>query len=148
MFFNKKIWKDSDNFRHTKIDFESQKIANCWGPEVVWSSSYQKIFSPSLLIYIYLDCVRRSSWSATTLDTLKIGSPISAQPKRKIPYQRSQSTPSGGPSSSKNSLNQSSNAIEKMNKMSGTSEEQEKLKSAQKSKQSSESNGNTSSKGY
>ena len=90
----------------------------------------------------------RSSWSATTLDTLKIGSPISAQPKRKVPYQRSQSTPSGGPSSSKNSLNQSSNAIEKMNKMSGTSEEQEKLKSAQKSKQSSESNGNTSSKGY
>ena len=78
----------------------------------------------------------------------KIGSPISAQPKRKIPYQRSQSTPSGGPSSSKNSLNQSSIAIEKMKKMSGTSEEQEKLKSAQKSKQSSESNGNTSSKGY
>ena len=32
--------------------------------------------------------------------------------------------------------------------MSEISEEQEKLKSAQKSKQSSESNGNTSSKGY
>ena len=26
--------------------------------------------SPSLLIYIHLDCIRRSSWPATTLDTL------------------------------------------------------------------------------
>ena len=42
-------------------------FANCWGPEVV---RIKKIFSLSLLIYIYLDCVRRASWSATTLDTL------------------------------------------------------------------------------
>ena len=40
------------------------------GSEVVRSSLYQKIFSLGLLIYIYLDCVRRSSWFATTLDTL------------------------------------------------------------------------------
>ena len=126
-----------------------KKLQTAEDHEVVRSSLYQKeLFSISLLIYTYLDCAKRSSWFATTLDTLNIGSPISAQPKRKISYQRSQSTPSGGPSSSKNSLNQSSNVIEKMKKMSETSEKQEKLKSAQKSKQSSESNGNTSSKGY
>ena len=42
-----------------------QKIFN-----LVGSSSYQKILTRNLLIYIGLHCVDRSSWSATTLATL------------------------------------------------------------------------------
>ena len=37
------------------------------GSEIVCS---KKTFPPSLLIYIYVGCVRRSSWCPTTLDTL------------------------------------------------------------------------------
>ena len=55
----------SMNFLKIRIIFESQNFANFWGPELVRS-----ILARNLLIYIYLHCVRRLSWSATTLDTL------------------------------------------------------------------------------
>ena len=54
------------------VDFESQNFTNCWGPEVVWSSLYQEKLPQNLLTCIYLHCVRRLSWSATTLDTLRL----------------------------------------------------------------------------
>ena len=57
-------------FWSQKIGFESQKIAICWGPKVVRSSTCQKMFSLSLFIYIYLVWVTRSMWSATAMDTL------------------------------------------------------------------------------
>ena len=70
--------------------------------EVVRSSLYQKIFVLNLLIYIYLQCVSRSLWSATTLDTLTPGSVLKVYcssgfdlnlPKRKIRCKRGEWKP-------------------------------------------------------
>ena len=41
------FYNDPDNFRHRKlIDFECQNFENCCGPELVWSSLYQKNIDP------------------------------------------------------------------------------------------------------
>ena len=60
----------------TWIGHEGQNFANCWGPEIVRNILSQKIFCTeftTLYIYIY----RRSSWSATSLDTLIYTPPYS-----------------------------------------------------------------------
>ena len=52
------------------MTYKTLIFENFWGPEVVWSSLYQKILEQNLLIYIHLHCVRRWSWTITTLATL------------------------------------------------------------------------------
>ena len=105
LFKNKRVWaekirKKQKNSKNLKVAGNSPNIyftqylkkftwkikiinfyySNYWGSEVVGGSCYPKIISaPNLLIYMYLHCVRRLSWSATTLDTL-----ISIRLRKKI----------------------------------------------------------------
>ena len=54
------------------MTFKTLIFGKFWGPEVVGSSSYQKILMRNLLIYIGLHCVRRSLRTITTLATLML----------------------------------------------------------------------------
>ena len=54
-----------------KIKIINFYYSNFWWPKVVRSSCYRKnALVENLLIYIYLHCVRRLSWSATYVATL------------------------------------------------------------------------------
>ena len=48
------------------VTFKPLVFEKFWGPEVVWSSLYQKYWHGIYLLH----CVRRSSWTVTTLATL------------------------------------------------------------------------------
>ena len=65
------------NIERTKLStLKTLIFANFWGPEVVGSSSYQNNIGAKFIhLYIYLHCVRSSSWCATTLATLLWGHP-------------------------------------------------------------------------